>query len=190
MQYEVMIPPFECVDFLEMNKRQVKEYFDWYISQIDHRISLLSDTVMEEDTTVCFDYSVESLIPLWEWYENKISFRKLDDSEYQDRLHKYPDWMKSYISNEDLSYTTLVYGMDIALYFAEVLIRNTEKKVKWGYFTKPRNRMSVNEPTLLGFKNDDDLNPRLIVLNCARRSRKERQKTRLYNMYYTWTKYL
>lgn len=190
MQYEVMIPPFEYIEFPKMNKRQAKEYFDWYISQIDHRISLLSSAVLADETVLSFDYSVESLIPLWEWYENKISFVKLDDSEYQKKLQKYPSWMENYISNMDLSYTTVVYGMDIALYFAEVIIRNNEGKVKWGYFTKPRNRLSVNEPTLLGFKNDDDLNPRLIVLNCTRHSNEERQATRLYNMYYTWMNYL
>ena len=50
--------------------------------------------------------------------------------------------------------------------------------------------MSVNEPTLLGFKSDMDLNPRLIVLNCTRRSGKERLNTRLFDMYNTWMSYI
>ena len=50
--------------------------------------------------------------------------------------------------------------------------------------------MSVNQPTLLGFKADMDLNPRLIVINCTRRSSKERNNNRLLDMYNTWMNYI
>ena len=61
---------------------------------------------------------------------------------------------------------------------------------KWGYFTKPKNRFSVNEPVLLGFKDNDDLNPRLIVENCTRKSAKEKMDDRLLKIYNTWMKYI
>ena len=66
-----------------------------------------------------------------------------------------------------------MYGMDVALYFAEVIIRNNSEKIKWGYFTKPQIRIGVNQPTLLGFKYDKDLNPRIVIVNLARRSAKK-----------------
>lgn len=50
--------------------------------------------------------------------------------------------------------------------------------------------MSVNEPVLLRFKEQVDLNPRLNVANCTRRSSRALQKTRLYEMYQTWTSYI
>ena len=189
MKYEMMIPPFERVEFEKMNKKQVQEYFDWYTGQIDYRISLLLNAIKEDGIHADFDYSVESLIPLWEWYETKISYRELDDAEYQSRINNYPEWMKDYIADKDLSWNTLMYCMDVALYFAEVIIKHNTT-IRWSYFTKPKNRASVNQPVLLGFNYDKDLNPRLIVENCTRRSGREKLNTRLYDMYFTWMKYL
>lgn len=189
MKYEMMIPPFERVEFEDMNKKQVQEYFDWYVGQVDYRISLLLNAIKEDGIDADFDYSIESLIPLWKWYEGKISYRELDESEYQLRISKHPEWMKEYIANKDLSWVTLMYCMDVALYFAKVVIKHNST-IKWGYFTKPKNRADVNQPVLLGFKHDIDLNPRLIVENCTRRSSKERLSTRLYDMYYAWKKYI
>lgn len=93
-------------------------------------------------------------------------------------------------SKRELSIKTMAYVLDIAMYFAEVMIRNTDGKVQWGYFTKPKNRMSVNEPVLLGFKYGDDLNPRHIIKNCALRSGEERQPERIFNIYNVWMEYL
>lgn len=187
--YEMMIPPFKIVDFSEMNNKQAKEYFDWYISQIEKRIALLISSINEEGNIDCLDYTIESLIPLWEWYERRIKYRIIDQEEREARIKKLPYWMHEYVSDNDLSWETLTYGMDVAIYFAEVIVRHNEK-IKWGFFTKPKNRADVNQPVLLGFNNDIDLNPRLIVQNCTRRSAKEKQSTRLYDMYYTWMKYI
>ena len=189
MQYEMMIPPFESVEFRDMNKKQAQEYFDWYIGQADYRVNLLLNAVKEDGIDADFDYSVESLIPLWEWYEDKISYRKLSEAEFQARTSNHPEWMKAHEPDTDLSWETLMYCMEVALYFAEVIIRHNDS-IYWGFFTKPKNRGDVNQPVLLGFKHDMDLNPRLIVENCTRRSGREKKPNRLYDMYYTWMKYV
>ena len=184
-----MIPPFEHMDFVEMRPLEAKKYFEWYVGEITNRIAVLSETFKNENN-LNLDYSIDSLIDLWEWYETKITYRSLGEAEYKELLDKYPAWMYEYISKTDLSYETLAYGMDIAIYFAEVIIRNNTDRVRWGYFTKPKNRASVNEPVLLGFKYDKDLNPRLIIINCARKSERDRSTMRLYDMYNVWMKYL
>lgn len=106
--------------------------------------------------------------------------------EFEER----PEWMHKEIPKTKISIETWKFGMDIAIYFAEVIIKNSSGKVDWGYFTKPKNRNSVNQPVLLGFRADMDLNPRLIVTNCTRRSSRELQSTRLYEMYKTWMGYI
>ena len=189
MQYKMMISPFEKIDFDKMNKKQAAEFYEWYINQINERITILQETVKEDRFTVILDYSVESLIPLWEWYENKITYRKIESSELESRNNRYPEWMKDFIPDTELSWETLMYCMDIAIYFAEVIIKHNST-IHWGCFTKPRNRTKVNQPVLLGFKHDMDLNPRLIVENCTRRSGKEKKKTRVYDMYFTWLEYI
>ncbi len=59
-----------------------------------------------------------------------------------------------------------------------------------GIFYRAKKRQSVNEPVLLGFKNNVDLNPRLVLLNLLRRSSKEINEKRLYDIYHVWMKYV
>lgn len=190
MKYEMMIPPFKHGEFIDMRKKEVQQYFDWYISQVNYRINVLNEQIEKEGLEIVLDYSADSLIPLWEWYEKKIEFVRKDAEEYKNEIDKHPVWMQSEILTTKVSFETLKYALDISMYFAEIIIRNSKGKVKWGYFTSPKKRMSVNEPTLLGFKSDMDLNPRLIVLNCTRRSGRERLSTRLFDMYNTWMSYI
>lgn len=190
MEYEMMIPPFKHGEFVNMNKKEAQQYFDWYISQVKHRINILKKFVEKEGLENVLDYSADSFIPLWEWYEKKIEFVQKDVEEYKSEVSKYPNWMQSEILTTKVSFETLKYALDISMYFAESIIRNSGGKIKWGYFTSPKKRMSVNEPTLLGFKGNMDLNPRLVVLNCTRRSGKGKLNTRLIEMYNIWMSYV
>lgn len=185
-----MIPPFKHGEFFDMKKKEVQQYFDWYISQVNYRIDIMNKQIEKEGFEIVLDYSADSLIPLWEWYEKKIEFVQKDVKEYKNEINQHPAWMQSEILTTKVSLETLKYALDISIYFGEIIIRNSKGKIKWGYFTSPKKRMSVNEPTLLGFKSDMDLNPRLIVLNCTRRSGKERLNTRLFEMYNTWMSYI
>ncbi len=189
MEYEMMVPPFERVEFEEMTKKQAQEYFDWYMDQKENRISMLLSFAKDEGVVANFDYSVESLIPLWEWYEKKIYCRELDFKEYQEQLMKYPEWMKDFVSKKELSWETLMYCMDVALYFAEVIIRHNSS-IRWGFFTKPKNRDGVNQPVLLGFLHNMDMNPRQIVVNCTRDSAENKSATRLFDVYNVWMSYV
>jgi len=78
---------------------------------------------------------------------------------------------------------TLDIGMDIAIYFAEVIRKQYPEKIDWGYFTKPKNQMYVNQPVLLGFRADIPLCPTQIVKVCIWKSSENAKKTRLYDVY-------
>lgn len=190
MENKIMRPPFEHVDFVDMKKNEAQQFFEWYTSQVQNRIDCLKENLKEDGLVNILDYSAESLISLWEWYENVIKIVPKDEDEYQREIREYPKWMKSEILTTKVSYETLKYSLDVSMYFAEVVIRNSDSKIKWGYFTSPKKRMSVNEPTLLGFKANMDLNPRLIILNCTRRSSREKLNTRLYDVFTTWMDYI
>lgn len=188
MEYEMMISPFEYVEFKELKKKEAQAYFEWYIGQIEHRIQVLKNYVLSEGADIVFDYSPESLIPLWEWYEKRIKIIDKTSEELAYDYSRYPEWIHNQISKTKISPETLKYGMDIAIYFAEIMVRNNSDKIQWGYFNKPKIRVSVNEPTLLGFVNGKDLNPRLIVTNCTLHSSRESCGTRLYDIYCIWLK--
>lgn len=178
------------IAFKDMTPKQAKEYFEQYTGQIEIHLKNLKNEVCSEVGDMNFDYSPESLIPLWSWYEKKIELEEKSEDEMLEEAKRYPEWMHAYLGQTKISLQTLRYCLEVALYFAEVIIRNCNGKIYWGYFTRPKNRMSVNEPTLLGFKGKMDLEPRLVVLNCTRRSSRETLNTRLYDMYYIWMKYV
>jgi len=188
MEYELMGEPFDFEGFVSLTKKQAEAYFQWYLGQIDGRIHQLESYI--KDTSNCkviFDYSVESLIPLWEWYETKIIVEEMSQDEIEEELEGRPDWMQAEILKDTtkISIKTWAFGMDIAMYFAEVFIKHNPS-VKWGYFTKPKSRVSLNRPVLLGFVGGKDLDPRRIVVNCTYRSIREKKMSRLYDLYYVW----
>lgn len=179
----------ENLSFDKMTKNEAKFFFEYYISQSDERINYLKDYIQREGKNITFDYSPDSLVMLWNWYEKKITIIDKTKEEFELQCSKYPKWMQDYISKEKVSNETLKIALDISFYFAEVVIRNN-KEIKWGIFTSPASRMSVNQPTLLGFSDGIDLNPRLIVLNCIRKSARNKNERNLFDLYNTWMKYI
>ena len=61
----MMIPPFKHGEFIDMRKKEVQQYFDWYISQVNYRINVLNEQIEKEGLEIVLDYSADSLIPLW-----------------------------------------------------------------------------------------------------------------------------
>lgn len=183
MKYEIMELPFKFHQFDELSKKQADIFYKWYVGQISHRIDVLKKYVHSEEKEIAFDFSPESLIPLWEWFEQKIVIEKKTEEELKNEYDRYPDWMYDEISKTKISMETLDIGMDIAIYFAEVIRKQYPEKIDWGYFTKPKNQMYVNQPVLLGFRADIPLCPTQIVKVCIWKSSENAKKTRLYDVY-------
>lgn len=186
MTYAAMGLPFEFDSFNKLSARQAEKFFQWYIGQIECRMNILKDYIHKENKNLLFDYSPESLISLWEWYEHKIIIEKKTEEELKNEYGRYPDWMRDEISKTKVSSETLDIGMDLAIYFAEVIRKQYPDKLHWGYFTKPKKKMYVNQPVLLGFKNDKPLCAGQIIKVCTFRSSEVLQKTRLYDLYIVW----
>jgi len=178
MNYEYMIPPFRHDGFNTLNSRQIEQYFLWYIEQSAYRIDLLNKYIKSTNCDLIMDYSPDSLIELWDWYEKYV----LLNDEINDKSVSIDNGTKLF------SNTVLKIALDISFYFAETIIKNNPT-IKWGYFTRPKNLMSVNKPVLLGFKSSC-LDPRLIIENCSYRSIRCRNRNNLYNIYNNWLKFL
>jgi hypothetical protein len=188
MDYKMMVPPNEIINFSELRKKQVDEHFNWYVSQIPFRIRQLENYVNSElGENLEFDFSKKSLIYIWQWFEKYIKTEKKTENEMNEELIKYPQWLHSTILEEDYKFTldSIILDMDLAIYFAETIINNNPT-IKWGYITKPKNRMSVNKPVLLGFKGGQDLDPRNIILNCMYSTIENKDSQMLFNLYNIW----
>ena len=73
-----------------------------------------------------FDYSPESLIPLWEWYETKIEQVPMTAKEIEYHVSKYPKWIEEEIRKETMKYTdeTLSLALDISIYLGEIILKS------------------------------------------------------------------
>lgn len=189
MEYKEIELPDYFNGYDNMSPKQAADFFDWYVSSIDDRLRLLNSMILS-DCGKILDYSLDSLITIWDWYETKISYKNLTEAEYSLKKKDYPSWMQAYVSQQDLSRESIVYGLDVAIYFAQVMINSTGEKIQWGYYTKPKSRAYCNQPVLLGFSHNKPLNPRVVIINCALKSLEEKNPKRLLDMYDTWKKFL
>ncbi len=188
--YKLMVAPFEHDGFDTLNKKQAELYFQWYVEQSLSRIKQLCEYIHSTGETVfSCDYTPESFIDLWNWFESQICMVEKTKEEYQSELDQFPKWMHDSIPKEQFSVKTLALITDISFYFAETFIK-CNPKIKWGYFTKPKNEVSVNMPVLLGFKKNMKLDPRRIVHVCAQRSYEKHDKNRLIDAYKIWVSYI
>lgn len=199
MDYSLMIAPFDFgghnriaarqffdnYAFFELTPKQAKEYFKWYMEEIPHRITLLWNYIQRDCPEIkAFDYSPESLIPIWEWYEAKIMQVPMTAKEIESRVRVFPKYLESEIRKNTQKYTdeTLSLALDISIYLGEVIIKNYPH-LRWNYRTRPKREISVYRPVIDGllYKMTMETSRSLFVLMIE--STKERNKNRLYNLY-------
>lgn len=193
MEYQLMIPPFPISTFEEMNKKEAQIHFDWYMEEIPNRIELLKEyfEFTRGGKKEILDLSPESLKNLWEWFISRMRLERRAREEIETDLAKFPKWLKKDIKNNKykISAESLAIAMDIAIYFAEVIIKHFQN-IRWGFVTKPKSYISINRPVLLGFKNNMDLDPCLIVYNlCLKVKDGEKNPNKLYETFIVWKDY-
>lgn len=174
------------ITFSDFTPKMAKEYFEWYINDREHRLTILKEYLSEIHEDIPFDFSPESLIPLWSWYETQIVEEDKDPYELQAEKERYPEWVRDHISAKKISMETLKFTWDVAIYFAEVMVRNNKEKISWGYITKPKRSFDVNRPVLKGFMANQLLDPRHVVYICTLKSAEAKDPNRLYDLYYVW----
>lgn len=174
--YIIDVPPIEFESFDSMNTNQAQEFFDWYVKNTKNRIAILFEYISKtKNEKIQADFGKQSLIDVWEWFESKIeteftSFREIIENIRNNKVSLF----KAVSNPKRITSLTYAIAMDIAIYFAETFIFNNNS-VHWGFFTRSKQRMSVNKPVLLGFKNNMDLDPRLIVENCMWKSLEQKK---------------
>ena len=202
MSYSLMIAPFDFANhdriaarqffdnyaFFELTPKQAKEYFLWYTSEIPNRIALLWEYIKQERPEAePFDYSPESLIPLWEWYETKIEQVPMTSKEIESRVRMFPKYLESEIQKKTKKFTdeTLSLALDISIYLGEVVVKN-HPHLRWNYRTRPKREISVYRPVIDGLNYKMTLDSSRIVFVQMLTSVKEQNKNHLYVIYRHW----
>ena len=155
--YREMQLPFETVPFKEMNRKQAVQYLNWYIEVMDERIAYLENHVHETGGDVVFDYSPESLKPLWRCFMKRVEVIPMTRKEILDEMGNLEPWMETCIPvhMDKMSTYTWRVMYDITAYCGQVIIKNVPG-IYWGCLSKPKSLVGVNEPRLLGFSHDMD----------------------------------
>ena len=153
MNYYLMEPPFEVKLFEEMTKKEAKQHFEWFVSQVPSRLEQLRNAFeVTGEKKGILDYSPESLKALWGWFIPLISTERKSSKELEEESKKFPDWVRANLGDRKLSTGTLAMAVDIGIYFAEVL-RKSNNTLKWGIpKSRAKSYINYNKTVLLGFK--------------------------------------
>ena len=192
MIYKMQIPPFPVKSFDLLTTRQAKEIFKWYTDDILARLDQLQKCIdADVNGTVQLTRGKDSLRPLWSWLVANIQLQELTESDLKESLDAVPKWLHEYIVAGKYKLTTesLSIGMDVAIYLGEVFVHEFPQ-IYWGFFTKPKSRVSVNEPVLLGFENGLDMNPRRIVDTLMWQCANGKSSEGLYEVFEIWSKFV
>ena len=87
VKYEILKPPTNNSYLNELNKKELKKYYDWYIALIPERLNLLAQIVKSTPgySEWKMDFTPESLVKLGFWFYENIETRALSEKEIEDK---------------------------------------------------------------------------------------------------------
>ena len=204
--YIPLIPPIDK-PFVDLSATEVEVYFDWFLSHIDERTSYLCEKIAKDMniSITNFDYSVESLKLVWKWFLSVAELAKTPRIEILKMKQAFPKMPNSFINQligtnrVELSVFSHFVLRDIGMYLGKVLKQNYPV-LQWTVKTTPKNYISINEPLLVGFVDDNpqypkpfypDLEPVSFVEGCALNILDGTQHEEdLYNMCVKWIRWI
>ncbi|RXZ79766.1 hypothetical protein EBB07_21270 [Paenibacillaceae bacterium] len=192
--YPIIQLPFEVIPFEIMKKREADQYLNWFVSIQSERIERLA--YYYEHTNGGkkhdLDFTQNSLINLWDWFVPRIEHVKKTWEELNEEMQNAPEWLRDEITKDEFRFNkeTEAIIIDLGLYFGAVFCQSF-RQLKWDVIYKPRNFIDVNQPVIIGFKNNISLNPIRIINNCAIKSTEEKFNNKiLFDVFQVWTDYL
>lgn len=149
MEYQVIRPP-QLVNFREMDGKQAREYFNWFISQIPIRVVQLKRYIQstQEYERWEADYTSESLNLLGKWFCDQIKTRQRSSEDIETIYANSPEWFRNIqIPDFDLSKVTVSISFDVGVYLSQVIITNVQG-LRWEIVTKPKKDVNFHQPVL------------------------------------------
>ncbi len=196
--YDLCVPP-QGLDYYGMSKTEAQANFEWFLKVIPERADYLSKRCAEDmklplDT---FDFSLESLIPIWEWFIKTAKVEKKRKKEISAMKRAYGYLGKSFMNDETFSVATQFILRDIGMYVGKVFTDHYDN-IKWELLTKPKNDFFFNHPVLVGFVMEqydppfhDSMDPiHMVEVQAARILSNRSTSLDLYKIMKQWTAYV
>lgn len=129
------------------NKKQAKEYFDWFINEKSKRVQIFIDYFNIQN----FNASIKAFIDLKE-----SLYKTLIKSEFSENKLVFNEFFKKEINNIELTDTGFAIGADLGLFILFIFEKSTGLKFEWTINTNKR-ASNVNMPVCIGgFNTMDD----------------------------------
>ena len=159
--YEPLIIPINK-PFSELSSREAKEYFDWFVGNVDGRSEYIRGKVSFglDISLDLLDYSADSLIYIWRWFLKIAECNKTPKSVI-DRMRKELlaqgegiEFVDSVVSENsmELSVFSRYVIRDIGMYVGKMFVTNYNT-LWWDYHTDTEKDMFANIPQVFGFIN-------------------------------------
>jgi hypothetical protein len=157
LPYVLIQPPLRMA-IRELPKKELKEYFKWFLEVIPGRTAELGKAVQETPGFEAWepDLTPESLEPLGKWFEGQVERRPRTPEEIEKIEQKIKAGLGSkpmpiVVSDKELTYRTLSLAMDVGMYFCQVLQKNVPG-LRWEQPLGSKNFIDYGQPVLMGFK--------------------------------------
>lgn len=149
MTYSIIQPPF-TLNFKEMSKKELKDYFIWFHEILPSRLDELRRAVQESSGYERWsaDFTPESLDLLGEWYAAQI--------ETQPRSNEEIAEIESHLSfpieipKVDLTNRTFSLAMDVGMYLSQVFLKS-HIQLRWDQPLSNKKFIDYGRPVLMGF---------------------------------------
>ncbi|GAA0706487.1 hypothetical protein GCM10009429_38950 [Dyella marensis] len=186
MTYQIIQPPFS-LQFWDMPKEELKEYFAWFKAVIPERIEKLTEYIRQDPAYVNWkpDNSTSSLDALGEWLIGHLSLRKRTEAEMEAMRSDSPHSIE--MPNYDLTDASYSLAFDAGVYFAQMLMAH-HPSLSWTQEFKSRKSMDYGQPLLVPF-GPVPLNPIGVSVSIAHGlADRSRPASRLREVYEEWSR--
>ncbi|MEI6811104.1 MAG: hypothetical protein WCK60_03605 [Candidatus Nomurabacteria bacterium] len=148
----VKIPLFAQKDIYTFSKEEAKEYYKWFISIKSERLQILVREVQKMYPKWELDYTRNSLIKLYEWFERKVMYRNMNEEEKEqikNQIAKTP-LLVGVIDIPETTFTdeTVSICFDISVYLGDALIFNVNG-TKWTQKINSTNNIDYAQPLIV-----------------------------------------
>ncbi|HBG69913.1 MAG: hypothetical protein A2W93_14975 [Bacteroidetes bacterium GWF2_43_63] len=146
-EYQLLIVPKQInQDPASMTKKDVKIYYDWFISIKDERLRMFNKAVFDTEEV---ELLVDNLEKVSEFFSGNIAARKLSEEEISLEREKLPNQLKTIHKVPDYELIEPTYSImfDVGIYFSE-LLRKEIPGLEWGKSDKLKSDVSYGKPVL------------------------------------------
>lgn len=148
-KYEIIQPPF-TLKFAEMSKKELADYFQWFMRVIPDRINELANAIRQTSGFEAWqpDKTPSSLNALGDWLSTHVETRERTQNEL--REIKSRSSYRFDVSGKELTNETVSLAMDTGIYVSQVFLHNCPS-LRWNQPLGSKKFFDYGQPVLSEF---------------------------------------